>query len=38
MKNEASVWRLAVDENVRKLGIGKKLMQELENFALTKDC
>jgi ribosomal protein S18 acetylase RimI-like enzyme len=38
MKNEASVWRLAVDHNARKMGIGKKLMQEVEYYAKTKNC
>ena len=29
---------IIVQKNARNNGVGKKLMQELENFALTKDC
>jgi ribosomal protein S18 acetylase RimI-like enzyme len=35
---EASVWRLTVDPSTRRLGVGKLLMQEAEQYAVARGC
>jgi ribosomal protein S18 acetylase RimI-like enzyme len=35
---EASVWRLTVDPSTRRLGVGKLLMEEAEQYAKARGC